>query len=79
MPHPTISTGPSRKADAAVGLPLSWYFDPEILEIERQHLFARWADVRGAHLARAERRRLFHARRPADGQSCWCGTTGGPS
>jgi choline monooxygenase len=23
-----------------VGLPVSWYFDPEILEIERQHLFA---------------------------------------
>jgi choline monooxygenase len=25
--------------DTAVGLPISWYFDPEILEIERQHLF----------------------------------------
>src|SRR6476646_484619 len=27
-------------ANAAVGLPVSWYFDPEILEIERQYLFA---------------------------------------
>jgi phenylpropionate dioxygenase-like ring-hydroxylating dioxygenase large terminal subunit len=26
--------------DAAVGLPISWYFDPEILEIERRELFA---------------------------------------
>jgi phenylpropionate dioxygenase-like ring-hydroxylating dioxygenase large terminal subunit len=26
-------------AATAVGLPVSWYFDPEILEIERQHLF----------------------------------------
>lgn len=25
---------------SSVGLPVSWYFDPEILEIERQHLFA---------------------------------------
>lgn len=24
----------------SVGLPVSWYFDPEILKIERQHLFA---------------------------------------
>jgi choline monooxygenase len=31
-----------RETNAAsdVGLPVSWYFDPEILEIERQHLFA---------------------------------------
>jgi phenylpropionate dioxygenase-like ring-hydroxylating dioxygenase large terminal subunit len=31
----------ARKAEAAtaVGLPLSWYFDPEILEIERRELF----------------------------------------
>jgi choline monooxygenase len=28
------------RVDAQVGLPISWYFDPEILEIERQHLFA---------------------------------------
>src|SRR5687768_10995365 len=27
-------------ADAAIGLPIPWYFDPEILEIERQKLFA---------------------------------------
>ena len=27
------------QADAAVGLPVSWYFDPEILEIERERLF----------------------------------------
>jgi phenylpropionate dioxygenase-like ring-hydroxylating dioxygenase large terminal subunit len=26
--------------ESAVGLPISWYFDPEILAIERQHLFA---------------------------------------
>jgi phenylpropionate dioxygenase-like ring-hydroxylating dioxygenase large terminal subunit len=28
-----------RQASAAIGLPVSWYFDPEILEIERQALF----------------------------------------
>ena len=28
------------KAKSAVGLPISWYFDPEILEIERRELFA---------------------------------------
>jgi phenylpropionate dioxygenase-like ring-hydroxylating dioxygenase large terminal subunit len=27
------------KLDSAVGLPISWYFDPEILEIERRELF----------------------------------------
>jgi choline monooxygenase len=27
-------------AETSVGLPISWYFDPEILEIERQKLFA---------------------------------------
>ena len=32
--------------DAAVGLPISWYFDPEILEIERQRVVCRRADVR---------------------------------
>src|SRR5688572_30950015 len=26
--------------ESAVGLPVSWYFDPEILEIERRELFA---------------------------------------
>jgi choline monooxygenase len=26
--------------DTAVGLPISWYFDPDILELERQQLFA---------------------------------------
>ena len=32
----------SRQAslELAVGLPISWYFDPEILEIERRELFA---------------------------------------
>jgi choline monooxygenase len=34
----TIITHKSQ-TDAAVGLPVSWYFDPEILEIERQRLF----------------------------------------
>jgi choline monooxygenase len=34
----TLTTRKS-KTDAAVGLPISWYFDPEILEIERQRLF----------------------------------------
>jgi choline monooxygenase len=28
------------QSTTAVGLPLSWYFDPAILEIEREHLFA---------------------------------------
>jgi phenylpropionate dioxygenase-like ring-hydroxylating dioxygenase large terminal subunit len=28
------------RSDFTVGLPVPWYFDPEILEIERQHLFA---------------------------------------
>ncbi len=27
------------RVDTAVGLPISWYFEPEILEIERRHLF----------------------------------------
>ena len=27
--------------ESAVGLPVSWYFDPEILEIERRELFAK--------------------------------------
>jgi choline monooxygenase len=39
MSHSTLSASYSTKADAAVGLPVSWYFDPEILEIEREHLF----------------------------------------
>src|SRR5262245_36589921 len=34
----TISSRGAKSA-AAVGLPISWYFDPEILEIERQRLF----------------------------------------
>src|SRR5437016_1857423 len=29
-----------QQSAASVGLPISWYFDPEILEIERQALFA---------------------------------------
>ena len=28
------------KRESAVGLPISWYFDPDILEIERRELFA---------------------------------------
>ncbi len=31
---------PHEQAGGSVGLPVSWYFDPEILEIERQALFA---------------------------------------
>jgi choline monooxygenase len=31
---------PHGQAGGSVGLPVSWYFDPEILEIERQALFA---------------------------------------
>jgi len=31
---------PKTNADQSVGLPISWYFDPEILEIERRELFA---------------------------------------
>ena len=37
----------------AVGLPISWYFDPEILEIERRAAVCRRADVRRPHVARA--------------------------
>src|SRR4051794_19757536 len=35
----TLSTRQPQTADS-VGLPISWYFDPEILEIERQALFS---------------------------------------
>src|SRR4029078_8519915 len=35
----TLSNRKSQSTDS-VGLPISWYFDPEILEIERQSLFA---------------------------------------
>src|SRR6476469_5523721 len=35
----TLSNRKSQTTDS-VGLPISWYFDPEILEIERQSLFA---------------------------------------
>jgi phenylpropionate dioxygenase-like ring-hydroxylating dioxygenase large terminal subunit len=31
--------GGALQTDAAVGIPVSWYFDPEILEIERRELF----------------------------------------
>lgn len=34
------SSNRGTSADCSVGLPISWYFDPEILEIERRHLFA---------------------------------------
>ena len=43
MRKPRCRRPPSlKKADSAtaVGLPISWYFDPEILEIERRELFA---------------------------------------
>jgi choline monooxygenase len=33
-------TRPEKQTAAAVGLPVSWYFDSEILKIERQNLFA---------------------------------------
>ena len=35
-----ITIARSSPAELAVGLPISWYFDPEILEIERRGLFA---------------------------------------
>ncbi len=38
MSQTLVGRGP--KTGAAVGLPISWYFDPDILEIERQLLFA---------------------------------------
>jgi choline monooxygenase len=31
---------PRQQSTAAVGLPVSWYFDPDVLEIERRSLFA---------------------------------------
>lgn len=34
------------KSNSAVGLPISWYFDPDVLEIERRSLF-----VNGPHFA----------------------------
>src|ERR1700748_580022 len=40
-------TSHEARVDASVGLPLSWYFDPEILEIERQHLFAAGPKIAG--------------------------------
>jgi phenylpropionate dioxygenase-like ring-hydroxylating dioxygenase large terminal subunit len=38
MSQTTISH--QTRTESAVGLPISWYFDPEILEIERRELFA---------------------------------------
>ena len=35
-----ISLTRETDADVAVGLPVSWYFDPDVLEIERRALFA---------------------------------------
>ncbi len=32
--------GRKKQTGASVGLPISWYFDPDILELERQGLFA---------------------------------------
>lgn len=37
---PTTTFPRSRRNDTAVGLPISWYFDPCILEIEQRALFA---------------------------------------
>jgi phenylpropionate dioxygenase-like ring-hydroxylating dioxygenase large terminal subunit len=38
MSHTLINS--KCKLESAVGLPMSWYFDPEVLEIERRELFA---------------------------------------
>jgi choline monooxygenase len=35
-----ILTAAQADTDRAIGLPISWYFDPEILEIERRELFS---------------------------------------
>lgn len=32
--------GREKQTGASIGLPISWYFDPDVLEIERQSLFA---------------------------------------
>jgi phenylpropionate dioxygenase-like ring-hydroxylating dioxygenase large terminal subunit len=42
------------KTAAAVGLPVSWYFDPDILEMERRELFAAGPNYAG-HLAMVPR------------------------
>jgi choline monooxygenase len=47
-------TGHESDTDSAVGLPLSWYFDPEILEIERRALFAAGPTYAG-HICRVRR------------------------
>jgi phenylpropionate dioxygenase-like ring-hydroxylating dioxygenase large terminal subunit len=44
----------SQSVDALVGLPVSWYFDPEILEIERRELFAAGPKY-AAHVSRVKR------------------------
>jgi phenylpropionate dioxygenase-like ring-hydroxylating dioxygenase large terminal subunit len=38
MSHTFVA--PRTTAEASVGLPISWYFDPDVLEIERRSLFA---------------------------------------
>jgi phenylpropionate dioxygenase-like ring-hydroxylating dioxygenase large terminal subunit len=38
MYRPNVAT--QQRAESDVGLPISWYFDPAILEIERRELFA---------------------------------------
>src|SRR5512134_1368112 len=43
--------GQESQVDLAVGLPVSWYFDPEILEIERRELFAA-GPTYAAHVSR---------------------------
>lgn len=40
------------QVSSTVGLPISWYFDPEILEIERRELFAA-GPTYAAHISRA--------------------------
>ncbi len=39
MSQTALDAGRMVHAEPALGLPVSWYFDPDILEIEREHLF----------------------------------------
>ena len=34
------NVAPREQVDSSVGLPISWYFDPAILDIQRRELFA---------------------------------------
>ena len=51
--EPSTSQTVAKRSRHAVGLPISWYFDPEILEIERQQLFAAGPTYAGHPVARA--------------------------